>query len=163
MKKIKNIAIIAFESKKTDLIEWSYFNKELLIPHQISALGFAENILEGTLNKKINRCAGKLSSYHELSDFIKDEKIDAVIIFGEASEIFETKDVKALIEDAIQNNIIVAANRTTVDFVLHSSLINNEYSMHTSEKKIIQSDEILKAAKTYLLAKASENSISQSA
>lgn len=156
MKKIKHIAIIAFDSKKTDLIEWSYFNKNLLIPHQISASGFAENILEGTLNKKINTSeSGKPNGYREILNLINDEKIDAVIIFGEANEILESKDLKPLFEAAIQNNIIIAANRTTADFVLHSALIETEYRIHTNEKKLIERNEVLGSSKTFLLAKAS--------
>ena len=61
MNKIKRIAIIAFDNKKTELIEWSYFNRHLLIPHQIFALAYAANVLEGTLNKKVEvSTSGKL-------------------------------------------------------------------------------------------------------
>lgn len=156
MKKIKNIAIISFESKKTDLIEWSYFNKDILIPHQIFTSGFAGNILEGTLNKKINApSADSLSGYRQLCNLISDGKIDAVIIFGEAAEIFESKDVKAVFETAIQHNIIVAANKTTADFILHSSLLQSEYKIHSKEKKQTDNKEILSSSVSYPLAKAS--------
>lgn len=136
MKKIKNIAIIAFDSKKTDLIEWSYFNKEILLLHQIIALGFAANILEGTLNKKIQHIEpGNFGGYRQLKDLINENKIDALIIFGEASEIFHTKYLNAVIETAVESNIIVSANKTTADFLVHSPLIDNDYIISKKEKQ----------------------------
>ena len=148
MNKIKHIAIIAFNSKKTDLIEWSYFNKNILSPHKISALGFAANILEGTLNKEIKRYeSGKLGEYRQLCNLIEENKLDAIIVFGEAHEIFEKKELHSLIETAIQNNIIVAANKTTADFILHSSLIDNEYTITQTEKKPEVVDTITTLAK----------------
>ena len=156
MKKIKNIAIIAFDSKKTDLIEWSYFNKKFLLPHQLFALGFAINILEGTLNKRINQGEEiKLSSHRDLSKLIADDKIDAVIIFGEADEIFNSKDLKSVLETAIEHNIITATNKTTADFILHSSLLESEYKVDIKEKRPVDSKELMATATDFQLAKAS--------
>ena len=156
MKKIKNIAIVAFDSKKTDLIEWSYFNRKFLLPHQLFALGFAVNILEGTLNKKINQGEEiKLSSYRDLCKLIADDKIDAVIIFGEAEEIFDSKDLKVVLETAIEHNIITATNKTTADFILHSSLLDSEYKIDIKEKKPVDNKEILSTTADFQLAKAS--------
>jgi len=156
MKKIKNIAIIAFDNKKTDLIEWSYFNKELLLPHKLFALGFAVNILEGTLNKRINKGEEiKLGGYRDLCKLIADDKIDAVIIFGEANEIFDSKDVKSVLETAIHCNIIAATNKTTADFILHSSLLESEYKINIKEKKPVDNREIVATTTDFLLAKAS--------
>jgi methylglyoxal synthase len=155
MKKIKNIAILAFETKKTDLIEWSYFNKEYLIPHNIVAIGFAANILEGTLNKTIDRIEpGNFGGCRQLCKLIVDNKIDAIIIFGEAVEIFQSKDLKAVLETAVMHNILVAANRTTADFVIHSSLIKSEYKIHINENKIIRT-EVTNTSSSFPLAKAS--------
>lgn len=156
MKKIKNIAIITFNNKKTDLIEWSYFNKAILMPHQIIAIGFAANILEGTLNKKINQIEpGNFGGYRQLRNLITEGEIDAIIVFGDAAEIYETKDLKAVLETAIQQNILVAANRTTADFLLHSSLIDCDYLIADKEKKQTNTKEFLDETNLVSLAKAS--------
>ena len=156
MKKIKNIAIIAFDSKKTDLIEWSYFNKNLLLPHQILALGFAGNILEGTLNKKVGKSeTGKLGGYRQLSNLIINGEIDAIIIFGEAHEVLETKELNTVLEAAIQHNVVIAVNRTTADFIIHSSLIDAEYNISKNEKKLIDNQEVFEKGASVKLAKAS--------
>lgn len=136
MEKTKNLAIITFDSKKTDLIEWSYFNKNILNNHNITAMGSAENILEGTLNKKINYIQpGNFGGYRQLRQMIEENKIDAVIIFSEAIEIENNKNLKLVLEAALRKNIIIAANRTTADFVVHSSIMDKDYSIEIKEKK----------------------------
>ena len=153
MKKVKNIAIIAFDSHKTDLIEWSYFNKSLLMPHQITPLGFAGGILEGTLNKKLHTAeTGKPGEYRQLCNRINNDEIDAVIIFGEADEVLETKDLDAVLEIAIKKNIVVAANRTTADFILHSSLIDENYIIAKNEKKPTDKNEVFEINTSLTLA-----------
>lgn len=156
MKQIKNIAIIAFDNKKTDLIEWSYFNKEILAGHEVFAPVSEGNILEGTLNKKINRLeATQFGGYRQICKLITDNKIDAVIIFGDAEDIFETKDLNVLIKTAVAHDIIVATNRTTADFVLHSSLFDKEYITHASQKKLPLNGQFTEIDKVIHLAKAS--------
>lgn len=156
MNKIKNIAIAAFDSAKTDLIEWSYFNKDILMPHKITALGFAANILEGTLNKKVNRIEpGNFGGYRQLSNLINENKIDALIIFGDAEEIIDTKYLKNLFETAIEHNIIIAANRTTADFLLHSTLLGSDYIISKKEKKQPGKTGLLDTHSAIAFAKAS--------
>ncbi len=155
MNKIKRIAIIAFDNKKTELIEWSYFNRNLLLPHNILALSYAAIVLEGTLNKKVQISAsGKLGELKELCSLISNDEIDAVIIFSEAGEILENKDLKAVVEAATDHNIIVATNRTTADFILTSSLFEKEYAVHKDEKKLTGKP-ALNEDVVYPLAKAS--------
>lgn len=155
MNKIKNIAIIASPDNKTDLIEWSYFNKEALAKHQILALGSTANILEGTLNKKVNVLeSGKPGEYSALRNLIEENKVDAVIIFDDAGEIMHNRSLYSIMETAIKNNIIIATNRTTADFVITSKLIDNEYKISTDEKKITNKNTFA-VSKTYPLAKAS--------
>ena len=86
---------------------------------------------------------------------IADDKIDAVIIFGEAEEIFDSKDLKVVLETAIEHNIITATNKTTADFILHSSLLDSEYKIDIKEKKPVDNKEILSTTADFQLAKAS--------
>jgi len=158
MKKIKNIAIIAFDSKKTDLIEWSYFNRETLIPHQIFASGFAGQTLEGTLNKKVNIIdAVSFNGYRELCNFVGNGKIDAIIIFGDADQVFETKELNAVLKAAAAHNVAVAVNRTTADFIIRSSLITTAYTpQSTFTKNTLDAKEVVNTGnERFPLAKAS--------
>lgn len=126
MKKIKNIAFIASDNKNSELIEWSYFNRDTLSKHEIIATGSAINILEGTLNKPVHKLiSGPLGGYKMLAEMIEEGKIDALIFF--TSNETQHKDFEFLMESIKDNNIIAAFNKTTADFIFNSPLISKEY------------------------------------
>jgi methylglyoxal synthase len=60
-----------------------------------------------------------------------------------------------VLETAIEHNIITATNKTTADFILHSSLLGSEYKIDIKEKKPVDSKEIVATATDFQLAKAS--------
>jgi methylglyoxal synthase len=133
----KNIAFINNDNKKTELIEWSYFNKDVLMPHKIIAIGNAGSILEGTLNKSVSKLPTGILGYQELSDMIVAGEVDIIILFGQAPEIQpDAKGFELLLETALRNNIIIAQNRGTTDFVLTSVLMNKNYSISVPDNSI---------------------------
>lgn len=126
MKKIKNIAFVASDNKNSELIEWSYFNRDLLLKHEIIATGSAIKILEGTLNKPVTRLiSGPLGGYRMLADMIAEGKIDILVFF--TSDEFQHKDFEVLMESVKDNNVIIAFNKTTADFIFKSPLMSQEY------------------------------------
>ncbi len=130
----KRIAFVVHEDKKSELIEWSYFNKDLLMQHEITAPGNAANILEGTLNKTINRLPGGTEDgFAPLGSLIAEGKIDIVIFFWNTNETQMQKNgIKTLLRTALANNVIVACNKITAAFILTSSLMNKEKPEATS-------------------------------
>ena len=125
IKNTKRIAFVVHDDKKSELIEWSYFNKDILMQHEIIAPGNAANILEGTLNKPISKLPD--GEFHLLSSLITEGKIDIVIFFWNTNETQMQKNgIKALLRTALANNVIVACNKITAEFILHSSLMNRE-------------------------------------
>ena len=133
IKAVKNIVVVMSENNKTELIEWSYFNREILLPHTITATAAAGKLLEGTLNKPVNKLInGPRGEYKQLTDMIAEGKVDVVVFFGTGNEtLFRPNEFVALIETARENNVIVALNRSTADFVFSSLLINKEYLMES--------------------------------
>lgn len=126
MKKIKNIAFLASDNKKSELIEWSYFNRNLLVKHEITAVGSAIKILEGTLNKPVNKLiSGPLGGFRMLAEMIADNKIDALVFF--TSNETQHQDFELLMESVKDNNVIIAFNKTTADFIFNSPLMTKEY------------------------------------
>ena len=149
MKKIKNIAFIATDNKNSELIELYYFNRDLLSKHEIIATGSAINILEGTLNKPVNKLiSGPLGGYKMLAEMIAEGKIDALIFF--TSNETQHKDFEFLMESIKDNNIIAAFNKTTADFIFNSPLMSAEYfvkkpaNVGTNQKKDNQELELKK-------------------
>ncbi len=142
---VKRIAFIVHSNNKSELIEWSYFNKGLLTQHEIIASGDAANILGGTLNKPVHTfLSGPLHGYQELGNMIADGKVDILILLWNAGETQMQKNgIKALMRTANNANIIIATNKITADFILTSDLMNKElphenecYSLQPEQREI---------------------------
>ena len=149
MKETKNIAFVASDNKNSELIEWSYFNRDLLLKHEIIATGSAIKILEGTLNKPVHKLiSGPLGGYRMLADIIAEGKIDILVFF--TSDEFQHKDFEVLMESVKDNNVIIAFNKTTADFIFNSPLMSREYfvkkpaSVSANQKKDVEELELKK-------------------
>ena len=121
----KRIAIIAHDSMKNELIEWSFQNREILAQHEIIAAGYTAYILEGTLNIPVNKqVPNNLGGYQQIGSMITEGKVDAIIFLWDRkkTEAFDN-DIKSLICLAEQHNIVLAANKQTADALLTSSFL----------------------------------------
>jgi hypothetical protein len=54
------------------------------------------------------------------------------------------------------NTIIAATNKTTADFILHSSLLESEYKISIKEKKPVDNREIVATTQIFCLQKRVE-------
>ena len=117
----KKIAIVVDESKRTSLIEWSYFNREILSQHQIISNETTAGLLKGTLNKQIYTLAGTDGDGNrELAQMMMKGSVDILILLidGGKSKIgFGMIDLLAI---AREKNIIMACNQATADLVVTS-------------------------------------------
>jgi methylglyoxal synthase len=122
----KRIAIIATDNKRADLIEWSYFNKDILTKHQLTAIGETGIVLEGTLNIAINKLfTADTGGYQQLASLIENGKIDMLFFFAEpATSVEKDLDLKNLLVVAAKHNVIVASNKVTTDMVMASEFSN---------------------------------------
>ena len=123
----KSIAIVATDNKRTDLIEWSYFNKELLTRHQLTACGETAVIMEGTLNTEINKLfTADTGGYQQLAKLIENGKIDMLFFFAEpAPSVEKDLDLKNLLVVAAKHNVVVASNKVTTEMVMASEFPDN--------------------------------------
>ena len=123
----KSIAIVATDNKRTDLIEWSYFNKELLTRHQLTACGETAVIVEGTLHSEINKLfTADTGGYQQLAQLIENGKIDMLFFFAEpAASVEKDLDLKNLLVVAAKHNVVVASNKVTTAMVMASEFPDN--------------------------------------
>lgn len=130
----KTIAFVVHPDKKAELIEWSYFNRDLLQQHEIIATGEAANILQGTLNKTVTTyLMGPYEGYTELNTLIDNGTIDAVIILWGTDETpLQRNGLRSVIHAALEADIIIANNKTTADFIITSPLMSEEKEEETS-------------------------------
>ena len=130
MKKKKNIALVAHDNKKQDLIEWAKYNRGNLGEHEIYATGTTGKLLEQDLGFKVTRLqSGPLGGDLQLGAKISENKIDVLIFFWDPLEPQpHDPDVKALLRIAVVWNIPIACNRASADFIFSSPLMKEEYS-----------------------------------
>lgn len=129
MKPDKKIALVAHDNKKSDLVEWTKFNKTLLAHHKIYATGTTGIILEHELGFKIKKLqSGPLGGDQQIGAKIVDNEIDFLIFFWDPLEPQpHDPDVKALLRMAVVWNIPIACNRASADFMISSSLMDSNY------------------------------------
>lgn len=127
----KRIALVAHDKKKRDLVDWAYYNRELLSKYQLVATGTTGTLLEERLDVPVKKLlSGPLGGDQQLGAMIAEGKIDVIIFFWDPLESHpHDSDVKALIRLAVAWNIIIACNRTTADFILTSPLLESNYNI----------------------------------
>jgi methylglyoxal synthase len=127
--KKKNIALVAHDNKKNDLMEWAKFNRGLLIMHNLYATGTTGKLLENALEIPVSRLqSGPLGGDLQIGAKIAEGEIDFLIFFWDPLEPQpHDPDIKALLRLAVLYNIPTASNRATADFVISSPLMNDNY------------------------------------
>ena len=126
---MKNIALVAHDDKKHDLLEWARFNKELLTQHELYATGTTGKLLEHELGIETNRLqSGPLGGDQQIGAKIAAGEIDLLIFFWDPLTLQpHESDVRALLRIAVVWNIPVACNRASADFMIASPLMTSTY------------------------------------
>ena len=136
----KNIALVAHDNCKKDLVEWVNWNWELLLGHQLICTGTTGRLVEETLASRtrgevkpghtiIKLKSGPFGGDQQLGAMIVDGKVDVLIFFWDPMEPQpHDVDVKALLRISVLYNIPAACNRSTADFLISSQLLNERYA-----------------------------------
>jgi methylglyoxal synthase len=129
MPRRKQIALIAHDNRKSDLLEWSTFNRATLAEHEVHATGTTGALLARELGLPVNRfLSGPLGGDQQVGAAIAEGRIDFVIFFWDPLEPHpHDVDVKALLRIAVVYNVPIACNRASADFMLSSPLMSEEY------------------------------------
>lgn len=147
-----NIALVAHDARKQELMEWVRYNIDVLKNHVIYATGTTGKLIqneyylnempeiggwdedshEKMLNdyykdKVVRLLSGPLGGDQQIGAMVAEGKIDIVIFFCDnLITQGHQQDVGALVRLASLYNIPFATNRTTADMILTSPLFNND-------------------------------------
>lgn len=140
MKKL-NIALVAHDARKSELIEWVKFNSRSLASHNLYATGttaklisdveyiirehYEHGFIDGEHKLEVTPLlSGPLGGDQQIGAMIAEGKIDVLIFFCDnLITQGHQQDVGALSRLASLYNIAFATNRTTADMIITSNLI----------------------------------------
>lgn len=136
MKKL-NIALVAHDARKQELVKWCTFNSCILKHHNLFATGTTGSLLaaipidsentEYPLKDITLLKSGPLGGDQQIGAMIAEGKLDALIFFCDnLITQGHQQDVGALTRLASLYNIAFATNRTTADMIITSPLFGNE-------------------------------------
>ena len=127
--KKKNIALIAHDNKKQDLINWCLENKDILLQHSLCGTGTTARMITDRTGLPVKGYnSGPLGGDQQIGAKIVEGRIDFVVFFSDPLTAQpHDPDVKALLRIAQVYDIPIANNRASADFMIHSDYMNEEY------------------------------------
>ena len=134
-----NIALVAHDSRKQELIEWVKYNIEELKKHKLYATGTTGKLIKNISVDVDNHISfplrdtviclhsGPLGGDAEIGGMIANGQIDVLIFFCDNLAVQgHQNDIYGLTRLASLYNIAFATNRTTADMILTSPLFKDE-------------------------------------
>ena len=122
MKNLKNIALIAHDGKKKEMVEWTLKNKSALSKFELCGTGTtAKRVAEATGLTVKGYLSGPLGGDQQIGALVAEGKIDLVVFFCDPLTAQpHDPDVKALLRIANVYNVAIATNVATADLVISS-------------------------------------------
>lgn len=127
----KNIALVAHDNKKKELLEWVKDNKEILSNHNLFATGTTGKIISNETGLCITSFkSGPLGGDQQIGATIVDFGLDILIFFWDPLESQpHDPDIKALLRIATLYNIPCSTNKSTSDFIISSPCMKEPYKL----------------------------------
>ena len=132
--KISRIALVAHDRKKDEMVSWAQQHKNFLLRHQLFATGnTGARVAEHTGLAIHLLKSGPLGGDQQLGAMIAEGKLDILFFFTDPlTSMPHDVDVKALLRISTLQQTVIACNRTTADYVIHSQLFASDIAASDS-------------------------------
>jgi len=125
MRPIQNVALIAHDNRKQELVEWLKMHQDKIINCHIITTGTTGQLIKENTNLDVERMhSGPLGGDQQIGAKISEGKVDLLIFFWDPLEPMpHDPDIKALLRLSTLWNIPIACNKSTADFIIKSPLM----------------------------------------
>lgn len=139
MENRQNIALVAHDNMKADMVAWVKWNHAKLSGHRFICTGTTGRMIKDTMDRAavgetdeltemVRLKSGPLGGDQQLGAMIADGEIDVLIFFWDPmGQHPHDVDVKALLRIAVLYNIPTASNRSSADYLISSPLFMSDY------------------------------------
>jgi methylglyoxal synthase len=152
--KRKRIALVAHDNCKLDIVEWVEWNWKILMEHQLICTGTTGKLVSDALMQKMEESSveqetsavlrtekkkvvapkiirlksGPFGGDQQLGAMISEGRVDILIFFWDPMQPHpHDVDVKALLRISVLYNIPSACNLSTADYLISSTLMDEDY------------------------------------
>ncbi|GHV48126.1 methylglyoxal synthase [Bacteroidia bacterium] len=129
MNKNLNIALVAHDRRKADMVEWALHNAEFLSPHHLICTGttgglIASAFAEKGVHSEITRMhSGPLGGDAEIAAMVVRKEINlAIFLIDDLNPQPHEADIQMLLRQCRVHNVPIACNRYSADLMLTSTL-----------------------------------------
>lgn len=129
MNPVWNIALVAHDHKKEELMGWLSQHLHLLQHHNFYATGTTGRLIEERLGIPVHRLqSGPLGGDQQIGALMAEGKLDFLFFFWDPlSPLPHDPDIRALLRLAVVWNVPVACNIASADFFIHSTCFHEGY------------------------------------
>ncbi len=117
---MKTLALIAHNEKKNELLEWVKDNREALIEYKLIGTSSTAELLKSILELPIEPFGhGPHGGDILLAARILEDKVHKIIFFLDPMTPHgHEHDIQTLIRTAVNNNVPIALNRASADYLI---------------------------------------------
>lgn len=133
MNRILEIALVAHDARKADMVEWAVFNAEMLSKHHLICTGTTGKLIQDAMeeigvNVDIKRMnSGPMGGDAEIAALVVRKQIDfCVFLIDDLSANPHEADIQMLLRQCRIHNVPIACNRYSADLMITSPLWDDE-------------------------------------